>query len=189
MSTASEGRVRIRSANRWVIGSTHHGAVSTRPSATVNSPPWKRLSGEPAARSEITGLESSFASSAGRWRRSSLRRENMALLLARCLPAGGPLPVAGCTASEDVALLLRAAILPLILLMRMTYLMMPLVTRLLRGWVYLAEGIASGAMATARATGKARSRDSNLGSLGQGPDKHSVAANLEPTRRSIIPVQ
>ena len=37
---------------------------------------------------------------------------------------------------EDVPLLLRAAMLPLVLLSLMTYLMMPLVTRLLHGWLY-----------------------------------------------------
>ncbi len=37
---------------------------------------------------------------------------------------------------EDVPLLLRAAILPLVLLSLMTYLVMPLVTRLLKRWLY-----------------------------------------------------
>jgi uncharacterized protein len=39
-------------------------------------------------------------------------------------------------ALEDVPLLLRAAILPLVLLSLMTYAVMPLVTRLLHGWLY-----------------------------------------------------
>lgn len=37
---------------------------------------------------------------------------------------------------EDVPLLLRAAILPLVLLSLMTYLMMPFVTRVLKRWLY-----------------------------------------------------
>jgi antibiotic biosynthesis monooxygenase (ABM) superfamily enzyme len=37
---------------------------------------------------------------------------------------------------EDVPLLLRAAVFPLVLLSLMTYLVMPIVTRLLHGWLY-----------------------------------------------------
>jgi uncharacterized protein len=37
---------------------------------------------------------------------------------------------------EDVPLLLRAALLPLVLLSLMTYLVMPFVTKLLRRWLY-----------------------------------------------------
>ena len=37
---------------------------------------------------------------------------------------------------DDLPLLLRAAIFPLILLSLMTYLAMPLITRLLRRWLY-----------------------------------------------------
>ena len=181
--------MRIRSANRWVIGSTHHGAVSIRPSAAANSPTWKRLRGEPPAGSEITGLESSFASAAGRWRRSSLCREKMALLLARRLPAGGALPVAGRTASEDVALLLRAAILPA----DPAHAYDPpddAVRDRATAWLGL-SGRRELRLARwqRREQPEKRAQNSNPGSLGQGPDKHSVAANLEPTRRSIIPVQ
>ena len=85
----------------------------------------------------ITGLEGWFASSGStptikpppRWKMwlASFMGAYPLVVLFQWLAA---------PALEDVPLLLRAALLPLVLLSLMTYLVMPFVTRLLHGWLY-----------------------------------------------------